>query len=95
MKCQDFDISQFVTSKEDMMMLIDSPNHLVLKAFGDNWSKKSRALDAVEEIEFKVRNPKDFEVQNIFINTSDITKEGIKQEMIKNKKESGDYYEKF
>lgn len=64
-----------------MQRLIDTQNHIILKSFQNNWSRKSRSLTKIEEILVSVRNIQDFKGQDILINYSDITKERIETEI--------------
>ena len=81
MKCYDFDITQFVATEKDMKVLIDSANPLILKALRDNWQKKSRLLAGIKEIEISVGNSEKFKVQQIFIDTLDITQDIINKKI--------------
>ena len=78
-----------------MQRLIDTQNHIILKSFQNNWSRKSRSLTKIEEILVSVRNIQDFKGQDILINYSDITKERIETEIRVHSLKNKDLGEKF
>ena len=56
-KCSDFEITQFVSSQEDMERLVRTQNHMVLKAFKKHWSLQLRNLSEIEEVLIQVSKP--------------------------------------
>ena len=71
--CQEFDITQFVTSQEDMQKLIDNQNYVIQKAFKTCWSKQLRSFKQIEELQISVRKPQDFKGHRMLIKSSDIS----------------------
>ena len=90
MNCDDFDITQFVTTSKDMQKLVDNQNYMIRKVFKTHWSLALRTLSEIEEVHVSVRNKEEWQGQRILLNNCDISQSQI-EELVK-KEQARNYH---